>query len=266
MARAIALSLAEKEKSSTDKKAVPKKSEDVSQITPAPEPPPGFKKKQESISETDFPTFVKAPETVASGPSLPYRKVLGGIMKQESFPALGGNDGSSSQDSKPVGPPPGFGKKMKSKSAGSKPQTEPKESFVVKLRRLLGDDEHFEQFKTWSSDFRMQKLTAEEYENKCLKLFGDAQWNNVFNELVATFPDKSGRDSLIKAHQSRSGKSSYCSATRKSQHPTSSAWGIGNRVGDCMNDMLYPPLCGSASATSRAPAATKWGGYKLSVK
>jgi len=268
VARAIALSLTEKEKSSANEKAVSKKTEDVNQITPAPEPPPGFKKKQDNVSETDFPTFVKAPETVtvSSGPSLPYRNVAGGIIKQENFPALSGS--SSSQESKPVGPPPGFGKKTKPISMAAKPQTETKESFVLKLRRLLGDNDNFEQFKIWSSDFRMEKLTAEEYENNCLKLFGKTQWSDVFDDLVATFPDKKGRENLIKAHHSHTIKSSHYSATKKSKqhrgnHQPPSTWGRCSHVGDHMSDESYPPLCGSAS--SRAPVPVKWG-HKLSVK
>jgi len=265
VARVLALSLAEKEKPSANEKT---KTEDIHQITPTPEPPPGFKKKQDSVSETDFPTFVKAPETVtvSSGPTLPYRSVVGAIIKQESFPALGGSS-NNSPETKPVGPPPGFGKKTKPKSMAAKPQPETKETFVLKLRRLLGDGENFEQFKTWSSDFRMEKLTAEEYENKCLKLFGETQWNNIFDELVATFPDKKGRDNLIKAHHTHDIKSSYCSATKKYNqrhvdYRRPFAWG-SSHVGDCMNDELYPPLCGNAS--KRAPAPAKWG-HKLSVK
>ena len=265
VARAIALSLTAKEKSSANEKAVAKKTEDINQITPAPEPPLGFKKKQDNFSETDFPTFVKTPETVtvSSGPSLPYRNVVGGIIKQGSFPALSGS--SSSQESKPVCPPPGFGKKTKQNSMAAKPQPETKESFVLKLRRLLGDDDNFEQFKIWSSDFRMEKLTAEEYENSCRKLFGETQWSNVFDELVATFPDKKGRDNLIKAHHPHNIKSTATkkSKQRRGDHQPLSAWGRGSHVEDHMSDEWYPPLCGSAR--SRAPAPVKWG-HKLSVK
>ena len=77
-------------------------------------------------------------------------------------------------------------------------------SYIANLDsyHMLGNDENFEEFKIWSSKYRRSKISAENYESNCYKMFSD-QWNDVFDELVATFPDKQGQDDLIKAHQNR---------------------------------------------------------------
>ena len=95
---------------------------------------------------------------------------------------------------------PGFEKKMPT-STFAIPQSKKKEPIIKWLKQLLENDEKFEQFKTWSGNYRTCEISTEEYENYCSKLFGNQQWNSVFDELVATLPDKRCQDDLIKTHQ-----------------------------------------------------------------
>lgn len=235
----------------------PNEPKDSNSLVVAPNPPPGFKKKQSNNYETEFPVMVKAPESVPSAPSLPYGNLIeSNIVTNEGFPTL---------DNKPVAPPPGFGKKV----PNSEPQPEKKEPIVKRLRDLLGNDKKFEQFKIWSSKYRMSEISAEKYEDDCCKLFGDQQWNDIFDELVATFPDEQGQDDLIKAHQNHDDTKATkkSKAKAKKNHTTYrplTAWGPGNNmVGDRMNDELYPPL--SAGTSSVQPPPAKWG-RKVAVK
>lgn len=233
-------------------------------LTSVPEPPPGFKKKQSTcITEKDFPVMIKVPESLPSAPSLSYGKLIGSNVNKQEFPTLHGNP---TADNRPVAPPPGFGKKTPS-SATVKPQLEKKESFVKQLRLVLKSDENFEQFKIWSSQYRMSEISAEEYDNNCYKLFGDQQWDNIFDELAATFPDKQGRDDLIKVHHDHGTKIPKKSKAKKHHHDNNdrplTAWGIGNnRLGDHMNEDLYPPL---SSTSMVQPPPAKWG-HKVAVK
>ena len=106
------------------------------------------------------------------------------------------------------------------------------------------------------------EISAENYESNCYKLFGD-QWNDVFDELVATFPDKQGQDDLIKAHQNRVIQPIKKSKAKKhNNYRPLTAWGPGNMVGNRMDDDLYPPL--SSTALVQPPPA-KWG-HKVAVK
>ena len=291
MTRAIALSLAEGDKSSnktskkndsTDSQKPPPKSavavadpppdlkkkkqssnpnelQDSKTVTPAPDPPPGFKKKQSNNSyEADFPVTIKPLESFPSVPSLPYGNLIGtNDVNVESFPTL---STVPTTDDKKVAPPPGFGKKMPS-AVVIKPEPE-KESFVKRLKHILGSDEKFEQFKMWSSKYRNNEINAEEYESNCYKLFGDQHWNDIFNELVATLPDKQGQDNLIKAHQNRVTQATKKSKAKKHNYRPLTAWGPGNMVGNRMDDDLYPPLSGTASVQ---PPPPKWG-HKVAVK
>jgi len=293
MTRAIALSLAESDKSSNknSKKnntsdtqesnlsttinpppGLKKKQscnlnepQEPNSLTVVPEPPPGFKKKKSTYTtEMDFPVMIKAPESLPSAPSLSYSKLIGSNVSKQEFPTLCGNP---TVENKPVAPPPGFGKKTPSSCSSKPPQPEKKEPFVKQLRHVLKSDENFEQFKIWSSQYRRSEISAEEYENNCYKLFGDQQWNNIFDELVATFPDKQGRDDLIKAHHDHGTKKSKKYKAKKHHHDNNdrplTAWGIGsNMLGDRMNEDLYPPL---SSTSMVQPPPAKWG-RKVAVK
>lgn len=285
MARAIALSLTEGDKSSnkTSKKndstdsqeplpksaaAVvdpppglkkkkrsgnPNEPQDSKSLMPAPEPPPGFKKKQSNNYEADFPVTIKPLESLPSVPSLPYGNLIGTNVSIEGFPIL---CDVPTADDKKVAPPPGFGKKMSS-AAVVKPEPEKKEPFVKRLKHILGSDENFEQFKIWSSKYRNSEMNAKEYESNCYKLFGDQQWNDIFDELVSTFPDKQGQDDLIKAHQNRVTQTTKKSkAKRHNNYRPLTAWGPGNMVGNRMDDDLYPPLSNTALVQ---PPPAKWG-------
>lgn len=292
VARAIALSLAESEKSSsksskkddtinsqvpTNVTASPnpppgfkkkctdpppglkKRSDDPTEpqestlLIPAPDPPPGFKKKPSNY-EKDFPVMIKAPESLPSLPSLSYGNLINDNAMKQDFPVF------STIDNKAVVPPPGLGKN----STATNPLPEKKESIVKRLRDILGSDEKFEQLKMWSSKYRMNEISAEEYENNCYSLFGDQQWSNVFDELVATFPDKQGQDDLIKAHQRRNTKPPKKSRAKRHNHYRPfTAWGTGNSmVGDRMDDDLYPPL---PSTAMLPPPPAKWN-HKVAVK
>lgn len=293
MARVIALSLAEGDKSSnksskktdtTDSQELPTKTsaatvaidtppglkkkrssdpnepQESNSLTLPPDPPPGFKKKTNNY-ETEFPIMIKAPESLPSVPSLSYGNLVGNnAINNEAFPTL--SDVPTVVD-KPVAPPPGFEKKVPN-SVSAKPQPEKKEPFVKRLRQLLGNDEKFEQFKMWSSRYRMSEISAEEYDNNCYKLFGDQQWNNIFDELVRTFPDKQGQDDLIKAHRDCDTKATKKSKAKKhNSYRPLTAWGTGNKmVGDRMDDELYPPLSNTALVQ---PPPAKWG-HKVAVK
>ena len=235
----------------------PSEPQDCNSLTLAPDPPPGFKKKQTNY-ETDFPVMIKAPESLPSAPSLSYGNLVGNIVTTENFPTL--SDVSTLD--KTVTPPPGFEKKTPT-STSAVPQLEKKEPIIKRLRHLLESDEKFEQFKTWSGDYRRRKISAEEYENNCNTMFGDQQWNSVFDELVATLPDKLRQDDLIKAHQNRNTKTTKKSKAKKHNYRPVVAWGAGNsRVGDRMDDELYPPLSGNPLVR---PPPAKWG-HKVAVK
>ena len=289
--RAIALSLAERDKSSnksskknrsTDsqesvptsavpvvdpppglkkkRSSNPTESQDSSSLAVASNPPPGFKKKQSNY-ESDFPVMVKPPESLPSGPSLPYGSLIEtNDINSKSFPTLCDNP---VVDSKKVAPPPGFGKKTPSSSV-VKPAPAKKEPFVIKLKHLLGNDEKFEQFKLWSSKYRMNEINAEDYESSCYRLFGDQQWSDIFDELVATFPDKHGQDNLIKAHLNRGTKMTKKARPKKHHsYKPLTAWGPGNSMGvNHMDEDLYPPLSGAALVR---PSPAKWG-HKVAVK
>ena len=290
MTRALALSLAESDKSSdkssrkndtTDSQEPPTTSatatvavdappglkkkrsgnanepQDSNSLILAPEPPPGFKKKQSNY-ESDFPVTIKAPESLPSVPLVSYGNLVGNDLTNQAFPTLS----DASTVDKTIAPPPGFGKKM-STSNSANPQPEKKEPIIKQLRQLLQNDENFEQFKTCSGNYRRHEISAEEYENICNRLFGDQQWNSVFDELVATFPDKQGQDDLIKAHQNRKTKATKKSKAKRHNYRPVTAWGVGNSaVGDRMDDELYPPLSGTALVQ---PPPAKWG-HKVAVK
>ena len=291
MAKAIALSIAEGDKSSnkTSKKndsadsqeplpksaaAVadpppglkkkrsgnPKEPQDSNLLTLAPDPPPGFKKKQSNY-EAEFPVMITPLESLASVPSLPYGNLIGtSDINVQGFPSL---SNAPTTDDKKVAPPPGFEKKTPN-AAVVKPEPEKKEPFVKRLKHILGNDENFEQFKTWSSRYRRSEISAEEYESNCYKLFGDQQWNNIFDELVATLPDKQGQDDLIKAHQNRgvTQTTKKSKAKKHNNYRPLTPWGSGNMVGNRMDDDLYPPLSGT---TLVQPPPAKWG-HKVAVK
>ena len=287
MARAIALSLTEGDKSSnktskkndsTEFKEAPPKStadpppglkkkrsgnpnepQDSKSLAPAPNPPPGFKKKQSNNYEADFPVTIKPLESLPSVPSISYGNLIGSDdVNVRDFPTL---CNVPTADDKKVAPPPGFEKKTPN-TAVVKPEPEKKEPFVKRLKHILGNDENFEEFKTWSSKYRRSEISAEDYESNCYKLFGD-QWNDVFDELVATFPDKQGQDDLIKAHQNRVTQPTKKSKAKKhNNYRPLTAWGPGNTVGNRMDDDLYPPLSDTALVQ---PPPAKWG-HKVAVK
>ena len=236
----------------------PSEPQDCNSLTLAPDPPPGFKKKQINY-EMDFPVMIKAPESLPSVPSLSYGNLVGNNVATENFPTL-----SDVSTDKTVAPPPGFEKKMPT-STSAIPQPEKKEPIIKRLKQLLENDEKFEEFKTRSGDYRRCQISAEEYENHCSKLFGDQQWNSVFDELVATLPDKQRQDDLIKAHQNRNTKTTKKSKTKKHNYRPVMAWGAGNnsRVGDRMDNELYPPLSGTALVQ---PPPAKWGHKVAAVK
>ena len=300
MTRAISLSLAESDKSS-NKSSKKNKSMDSQELVPtsavsvvdpppglkkkrsgnpnepqdsnslavASNPPPGFKKKQSNY-EADFPVMVKPPESLPSVPSLPYGNLIGtNDINSKSFPTLCDDP---VMDSKKVAPPPGFEKKLPppgfekklTSSALVKPEPEKKETFVNRLKHVLGNDEKFEQFKLLSSKYRKNQINAEDYESNCYRLFGDQQWNDIFDELVATFPDKQGQDDLIKAHQNRTTKMTKKAKPKKHHnYRPLTAWGPGNSMGvNRMDKDLYPPLSGAALVQ---PPPARWG-HKVAVK
>uniref|UniRef100_A0AAY4D709 RING-type E3 ubiquitin transferase n=1 Tax=Denticeps clupeoides TaxID=299321 RepID=A0AAY4D709_9TELE len=64
---------------------------------------------------------------------------------------------------------------------------------------LLNDESKFNEFKTYSGQFRQGVISAAQYHRSCQELLGD-NFSRVFNELLVLLPDTQKQQELLTAH------------------------------------------------------------------
>jgi len=85
-----------------------------------------------------------------------------------------------------------------------------------KIAVTLGS-ENVSSFRELSADFRQGRVSASDYHDKCLKIFGHDKFNAVFPELVALLPDVPKQRQLLKIHRE-------LVSSMKASVKSSSAW------------------------------------------
>lgn len=175
-------------------------------------------KKNTKLDSSDFPAL-----------SAPVKGPPPGFVKANSKPPPG-FDTSQSLSSGPLSPPPGFATSladlkdlslknlMDTVSNGDEdsiyspmPKSyhyeEPKDfhsrnkALVMKIKEAFqGNDDKFSKFKSCSSDFRGGNLPAADYYSTCRELIGNANFKEIFSELLVLLPNIEKQQELLTAH------------------------------------------------------------------
>ena len=79
--------------------------------------------------------------------------------------------------------------------------SERNKKLVEEVSNLLEDDhELFNQFKSYSGQFRQGSMSAAEYYKSCQELFGDDKFNKIVGELISLLPDIRKQQELLSVH------------------------------------------------------------------
>lgn len=82
------------------------------------------------------------------------------------------------------------------------------ENFSTRNKKLISDismcleddQDKFNNFKTWSHDFRAGSMVASEYYDRCQSLLGVEKFDNILTELLVLLPDIYKQQELLSAH------------------------------------------------------------------
>ncbi|KAG9349788.1 hypothetical protein JZ751_026141 [Albula glossodonta] len=105
---------------------------------------------------------------------------------------------------------------------------------------LQNDESKFNEFKTYSGQFRQGVISAAQYHRSCRELLGD-NFRKVFNELLVLLPDKDKQQELLAAHgdykvlEKQSGS--------KPKKNKKNAWQTGSNNSNLELDCQICPTC-----------------------
>ncbi|MBN3275905.1 ZN598 ligase, partial [Polyodon spathula] len=100
---------------------------------------------------------------------------------------------------------------------------------------LLDEESKFNQFKTFSGQFRQGHMSAVQYHQSCRELLGE-NFKRIFNELLVLLPDTSKQQELLAAHN-------QCQASNKPKKNKKNAWQTGGNNNSSELDCRICPFC-----------------------
>ncbi|XP_048349460.1 E3 ubiquitin-protein ligase ZNF598 [Sphaerodactylus townsendi] len=207
---------------------------------PASKEPPGLKKplatSQPLLPQEDFPALGSSRTPPPPGKGA---KACPRLFRMSPAPGL-------SLLAVPLGkPPPGFTPILPAGVSELAPAKEAKpclgtylilENFQQRNTQLIqsikeflhNDESQFNEFKTYSGQFRQGLISAAQYYRSCQDLLGE-NFRKIFNELLVLLPDTAKQQELLAAHtdlkaKERPGGHSGCPPFSKSKKNRKNAW------------------------------------------